>query len=301
MVIEWEEPFTGGQGLSLTHYTIHLKDATGTLAEYPLLCDGSLPSVLSAGRCGIPMSAFTAPLSYDGLGVSTGGLGLVRGDLIGAIVAATNAAGTGPYTVLNFAGVLAQTPPSAPPAAPIGGPATNEAELHVHWAFLAGSGDDGGSPVISYGLEVDDGAGGPYASAAGAAPLTSPYSLNSKLITTAIASGLTYRVRVRVYNLHGWGPYSPVGTIVAASLPDAPLAPTLTIVGVDVRISWSPPADTGGAGIPVTEYRVEIRLNGGTYKEPLATCDGSSSLIIAAAACIVPMSTLTSADPVSGF
>jgi len=38
-----------------------------------------------------------------------------------------------------------------------------------------------------------------------------PYTLNSKLWTTAVISGATYRVRYRVYNILGWGDYSPIG------------------------------------------------------------------------------------------
>jgi len=301
VLLEWEEPFTGGQGIELTSYTIELLDADGGLAEYPHLCDGSAPTVRSAGRCGIPMSAFTAATSYDGAGLNSGGLGLALGDLIVARVAASNAAGTGAYSALNSAGVSAQTPPVAPPSAPYGGAATTESLLDVHWAFLAGAGQDGGSPLLSYGLDVDDGAGGPFAPAVGASPLTAPYTLNSAQLTTAIASGLTYRLRYRAYNVHGWGPDSPIGTIVAATLPDAPPEPALSLVGAGVQVTWSPPDDTGGAGIAVTAYRVEVRLPDGAYKEDLVDCDGSDPAIVAAGSCTIPMSTLTSADPATGF
>jgi hypothetical protein len=247
------------------------------------------------------MSAFTAPTSYDGAGVNTGGLGLAKGDLIVARVAASNAAGTGPYSVPNSAGALAQTPPVAPAAAPSGGAATSESVLDVHWAFLAGAGEDGGSSILSYGLDIDDGAGGAFSPAVGSAPTTAPYTLNSKQITTAIVSGRTYRLRYRAYNAHGWGSYSPIGSITAASLPGAPPEPALTIVGTDVQITWSAPADTGGDGIALSAYRVELRLADGSYKEDLVTCDASQAAIVSAASCTIPMSTLTSADPATGF
>jgi hypothetical protein len=301
VVLEWEEPFTGGQGIELTSYTVQLQDATGALAEYPLLCDGSAPTVLSAGRCGIAMSAFTTATSYDGAGINNGGLGLAQGDLIVARVAASNAAGIGAYSALNTAGVLAQTPPVAPPSAPYGGTATTESRLDVHWAFLAGPGDDGGSPILSYGLDVDDGAGGEFAPAAGGSPITAPFTLNSKQLTTAIISGATYRVRYRAYNVHGWGPDSPIGTIVAASLPDPPPEPALSIVGTGVEITWSPPTDTGGDGIAVTAYRVEVRLNSGAFQEDLVACDGTEAAIVASASCTIPMSTLTSTTAGTGF
>lgn len=42
-----------------------------------------------------------------------------------------------------------------------------------------------------------------------------------------ITAGLTYRFRYRAYNINGWGGWSPTGYIKAASVPIAPLAPTL--------------------------------------------------------------------------
>ena len=180
------------------------------------------------------MSALTTATSYDSAGVNSGGLGLARGDLIVARVSASNVAGAGAFSALNTVGVLAQTPPVAPSRAPFGGTSTTDSRLDVNWDFLAGPGDDGGSPILSYGLDVDDGAGGAFTPAAGGSPLTAPYTLNSKQLTTAVISGATYRVRYRAYNVHGWGPDSPIGTIIAASLPDPPLEPALTIVGTDV-------------------------------------------------------------------
>jgi hypothetical protein len=301
VLLEWEEPFTGGQGIPVTSYTVRLRDAFGTLAEYPLLCDGAALAVLSSRRCEIPMPAFTAPISTDASGANTGGLGLAQGALIVASVAASNLKGTGAFSALNSAGELAQTPPSAPPAAPWRGPATSESRLDVQWAFLTGPGADGGSPLLSYGLEVDDGAGGPFAAAAGASPETSPYTTNSKEITTAISSGLLYRVRLRAYNVHGWGLYSPVAEILAATLPGAPDEPTVTVVGTGVQISWSSPANPGGLGVPVLAYRVEIRRPDGTFGGEPSSCDGTLASVVSARSCTIPMSTLTSTDPVTGF
>ena len=59
------------------------------------------------------------------------------------------------------------------------------------WEFLPASAD-GGSDILSYGLEIDDGAGGDFNPVAGGSPEIAPYTLNSKLVTTAILSGHTY-------------------------------------------------------------------------------------------------------------
>lgn len=101
--------------------------------------------------------------------------------------------------------------------------------------------------------------------------------------------------------MHGWGPYSPVGTIIAATEPEAPDEPTLTVSGTDVVISWSEPADTGGTGIAITAYKIELPLSDGTYKEDLVSCDGSQAALVAALSCTMPMTTLTSDDASTGF
>lgn len=163
------------------------------------------------------------------------------------------------------------------------------------------SGDNGGSAIISYSLEVDDGAGGSFIEIVGGSPLSAPYTLNSKVVTTAVASGATYRVRYRTYNVHGWGDYSPEGSITAATVPDSTDEPSLTISGTDVLISWTAPSDTGGAGVAITQYKIELLLTDGTYREDTTNCDGTDSAVVAAASCSIPMATLTSTDPVSGF
>lgn len=173
--------------------------------------------------------------------------------------------------------------------------------MDIGWAFLTESSETGGSAIISYGLEVDDGAGGSFNEIVGGSPTTDPYTLNSKVVTTAIASGATYRARYRAYNVHGWGEYSPIGTITAASMPAATSEPTLSIVGTGVQISWSEPSDTGGDGIQLTSYRVELLLPDGTYAQDLVNCDGTDPTIVAARACTIPMATLTSSDPSTGF
>jgi hypothetical protein len=130
---------------------------------------------------------------------------------------------------------------------------------------LTASGDNGGSDILSYGLEVDDGAGGSFNVIVGANPTSDPYNLNSKIVTTAIISGATYQARYRAYNVHGWGDYSPIGSISAATVPAATAEPALTIVGTSVQITWSEPSDTGGDGVPITSYKIELLRTDGTY------------------------------------
>ena len=129
---------------------------------------------------------------------------------------------------------------------------------------------------------------------AGSDPEGSPYLLNSKLVTTAIQSGATYRARYRAYNIHGWGPYSPEGEILAAIEPGQPSEPAISIDGTDVKIQWSAPADTGGTGVAITSYRVEIEKPDGTFEEELVNCDGTDASILSSLECLIPMEDLIS-------
>ena len=145
---------------------------------------------------------------------------------------------------------------------------------------------------MSYGLEQDDGAGGAFSVVAGASPDLAPYTLNSKLLTTAIVSGATYRLRYRAYNVHGWGAYSPIGTIIAATPPAAPAAPTLTTPSTDVVIAWTAPTNTGGTGIAITAYKVELLLTDGTTYQ-IATCTETDAVVVSSATCTLVMTDLT--------
>jgi hypothetical protein len=185
----------------------------------------------------------------------------------------------------------------------------------VQWDFLTAADADGGSTILSYSLEADDGQGGEFVAAVGGSPETEAgrYTLNSHSLTTAIISGAIYRVRYRAYNVHGWGPYSPIGEIRAATPPAAPLAPTLSEDGTSMKISWSAPTDTGGTAVAINAYKVEVKLPialpDGTvqYKEdlsPVPNCDGSLASIYAAdpcCECSIPMALLTSTDAATGF
>lgn len=92
---------------------------------------------------------------------------------------------------------------------------------------------------------------------------TERYTLNSLIITSNIGSGLTYRLKYRAGNIHGWGDFSDVAYILAATVPSAPTGEPQTSVLVgetDVTISWQAPANLGGENVPITFYKVEILM-----------------------------------------
>jgi hypothetical protein len=66
---------------------------------------------------------------------------------------------------------------------------------------------------------MDDGEGGTFVEVVG---FTVAYTLNSRLITSNIQSGKTYRFQYRAQNIHGWSEFSPIGEILSATTPSIP-------------------------------------------------------------------------------
>jgi hypothetical protein len=87
------------------------------------------------------------------------------------------------------------------------------------------------------------------------------------VINTNIQSGLTYNLRYRAHNVQGWGDYSPVVSILAATAPSQAQQPETTIVDTDIKISWSAPTSTGGVNVVISNYYVEILLEDGSFIE----------------------------------
>ena len=73
--------------------------------------------------------------------------------------------------------------------------------------------------------------------------------------STNVVAGTTYRFKYRARNLIGWGDYSPVGSVLAASAPEAASPPTTTTQGLKVKIDWSTPTDNGS---PIQNYTVTL-------------------------------------------
>ena len=81
---------------------------------------------------------------------------------------------------------------------------------------------NGGSAIISYELQMDDGLSGEFSSIVG-------YSVNSLLtaytVTSGIVKGREYRFRYRVRNSIGWSDFSDESAILAATIPSPPGVP----------------------------------------------------------------------------
>jgi hypothetical protein len=104
-------------------------------------------------------------------------------------------------------------------------------------------------------------------------------------------SAITYKFKVKARNSVGYSDFSSPVSILAAQIPDVPLAPTTTISDRwNVVINWVAPYN---GGTPITSYTIEIRTKDSSiYFIDSLDCNGSNSLIVAEKKCTVKVATL---------
>jgi hypothetical protein len=84
---------------------------------------------------------------------------------------------------------------------------------------------------------------------------------------------------------------SDVLSILCATVPNAPVAPTTTNVGSSINVAWTLPATNGAA---ITGYRVFLLANSGSYIEESDACRNNAALV-SSRSCLVPLTTLIAA------
>jgi hypothetical protein len=166
------------------------------------------------------------------------------------------------------------------PDTPIVGPVndnsvTSSSRIRVTYGVTSPPGN-GGSPILSYALEIDDGINGDFKKLVGFTPNS---LLTTYIITSGIQKGFEYRLRYRVRNAVGWSGYSPISYIIAANSPDTPPRPTFSkfenVAGSDTLFINIHPSQ-GSGGSPITGYRLE-RYNTATNQfDNLSTISPSS-------------------------
>lgn len=143
-------------------------------------------------------------------------------------------------------------------AAPTRDSASSTTELVVDWVALT-SPLNGDSAIYTYNLQWDSGTNGAtFTSVHG----LSPYStVTTYTRTTGVVAGQSYQFRIRALNIHGWGSFSPVLTIVASSKPDQMATVTTSIDSSTgkLKILWVEPEDNYNT---ITAYKIEIRKPG---------------------------------------
>lgn len=76
---------------------------------------------------------------------------------------------------------------------------------------------------------------------------------------TGLTSGTTYSFRIRATNAVGSGAWSNTLNLTpTAAVPDAPLAPTLDVVGAQINVGWTEPAANGAA---ITGYSIQVKAS----------------------------------------
>ena len=186
----------------ITSYTIKILQSDGaTYTEDSTNCDGADQDIMDNLYCDIPMTVFIAsPYS------------LVEDDLIEVIVIATNAIGDSDESDVNTVGILVQTAPQTPTSAPTRNSATTTSSITVDYAAVT---QDGGSTILSYSLEWDQGTN-TWVSLIG----ESVHSTSLQHQINTLDEGDSYKFRYRAYNVHGWSAYSAEATILVATVPD---------------------------------------------------------------------------------
>jgi hypothetical protein len=117
--------------------------------------------------------------------------------------------------------------------------------------------ENGGSAILSYEIQMDNGNGGSFVSLIGG----SSNSMETVyLISTGITVGTLYRFRYRALNTNGWSEFSPINYIAAATVPARPPTPkflSATITSVTLSLFKS----INSRGSQINSY--ELWVNGG--------------------------------------
>jgi len=153
------------------------------------------------------------------------------------------------------------------PGKPTTAPAKNSSQssssrLLILYPALS-TAENGGLPILSYSLEMDDGAGGAFSVLTG---YSVDYYYNSlatsHLVATNLTVGATYRVRYRARNAYGWGEYSDTASLLAAEEPSKPSAAPVILSKNDTDIAVLLDLDIGNGGAPLSVYHLEINAGG---------------------------------------
>lgn len=116
---------------------------------------------------------------------------------------------------------------------------------------------------------------------------------NSFVATINIVEGSRYDFRIRAANKWGFGEFSDLTTILAATVPaqvDQASTSVVSLTG-DVKVDWNLPSSRGSE---ITRYDVEFLTQAAAWLES-SYCDGQESSILLTQTCQVPMSEFSGA------
>lgn len=145
---------------------------------------------------------------------------------------------------------LVQVQPAKPSGLIQRGELTSETQLHI---VFEAQDQDGGASIDFYAVEISDDSGATFLEAG--TPASSPATLTH----SKIVSGQLLLLRYRCHNVHGFSEYSEVSAITAATVSQAPSGLKSVHEGSVIRFEWDALAFTGGNGVDISAYRVEIQ------------------------------------------
>ena len=170
--------------------------------------------------------------------------------------------------------------PTPSPGAPTGLAAMAQGPTQIDLSWSVPS-DDGGAPITAYDLRhIETGA---------ADKSDANWTLKEDVWTTdsgplqysltGLNGGTEYDVQVRAVNAAGESEWSvtATGTTAPPVAPEAPTGLTARVVSGEARVvlSWTAPANTGGA--PITGYKIEASDDGSTSWTEVYTTTGDAT------------------------
>lgn len=125
--------------------------------------------------------------------------------------------------------------------------------------------DDGGCPLTSYILFLDDGNGGAFASFAPSDIMYQPYLLAYQIVLPSSQTGLNYRLYLRALNMIGYAD-STIVNVILADVPQKPAPPTHDQTQTSASQIYVKYTTTGDNGSPIISYELQMDDgNGGDY------------------------------------
>jgi hypothetical protein len=143
---------------------------------------------------------------------------------------------------------------------------------------------NGGSEVIGYQMQIDDGQAGPFTTVLGA-DLDDPaaMTLETQVQVNNLTKGAVYRARYRAINSIGSGEWSNLAYARVAKVPEAPPAPVVSSVDeTHIQLALTISSDDGGTGITAYHLYMNEGANGTPMHEIMAYDQSALSYTIAA-------------------
>jgi hypothetical protein len=167
-------------------------------------------------------------------------------------------------------------------ATPTQGSGSSDSIIVVNWSALTGSAT-GNSALTTYSLFWDN------ASGTTSIELLTSSTLSTTYTVSGVSGGSTYRFKVRAKNIYGFGSFSTELVVTPSDVPGKASIPTTANSGTAVVVSWTAPNSHSST---IDAYAVLFKKSDGTFSTELTACDASTSAIVAAMTCSVPMATL---------